>query len=54
MSRTFAHGIVTSHKNIFFCVGIVQHEAMEQFVANAQRYLSGKELENVVDKAAGY
>jgi len=35
-------------------VGNAQHEAVEQFVANAERYLSGKELENVVDKAAGY
>ncbi len=32
----------------------LQHEAVEQFVANMERYVAGKDLENIVDKAAGY
>ncbi len=35
-------------------VGRLQHEAVEQFVANMERYVAGKDLENIVDKAAGY
>lgn len=31
-----------------------QHEAIEQFVANAGRFVQGEELLNVVDKASGY
>ena len=31
-----------------------QHEAIEQFVANARRFVQGEELLNVVDKASGY
>ncbi|KAK9824989.1 hypothetical protein WJX81_004929 [Elliptochloris bilobata] len=31
-----------------------QHEAVEQFVSNAKRYIAGQSLENIVDKKAGY
>lgn len=31
-----------------------QHEAVEQFIGNAKRYIAGQPLENVVDKKAGY
>lgn len=31
-----------------------QHEALEQFVENARRFVHGKELFNIVDKASGY
>ena len=31
-----------------------QHEAVEQFIGNAKRYIAGQPLENIVDKRAGY
>ena len=31
-----------------------QHEALEQFVANAKRFVKGEQLLNIVDKSSGY
>lgn len=31
-----------------------QHEAIDQFVANARRFVKGKELINITDKKSGY